>query len=260
MNTTTQQKTVIHTEQKASGEIDDLQKAHAEEQAGGIMDTIKDSVMAGVESLRDGVNYITERVTGAETTSDTHVDVPANGKPVTVTKETTEINPEVERRSKIVEQQTRYPNQQGYGVNPKFKEDHDSGALADIKSGLKKGVENVKESAKEFKDDVKEGVHELKNNVKEGWEDVKIEANKMTDAPPPRTYAGAAARMESKGDQLLDESREDFNKAAKAQAKANREATKANIKANEALNKQQRGEAHLAAAGKQLPPFNDTPS
>lgn len=254
---TTSQKTVVHTEQRASNELGDPATMQSQEPA-GLFETLKEGVMAGVETVRDGVNYVAERITGnvetgtEATDSSIHTTTLAPGKTQTIEKTTYDANPEVERRTKIVEHQTRYPNQTGYGVNPKFKEDNDSGALADIKSGLKKGVENIKEGAQEFKEDVKQGAHELKNNIKEGWEDVKIEANKMADTPPPRTYADAAHRLENKGDALLEESNKDFNKARKAQAKANEQAAKANIKANEALNKQQRGEAHLAAAGAEM--------
>ena len=249
--TTTEKTTSIHTEKPASGEIVNLESEQA--QAGGIMDTIAAGVMAGVETVRDGVNYIADRVAGATASEPEHVTPGPNA--VTKTEKTTEFNsgcnPDVEKRTKIVKEQTTYPNQQGYGVNPKFKEDNEHGALADIKSGIKKGVENVKEKAKDLKDDVKEGARELKDNIKEGWEDTKIEANRIANPPPP-TYAEKAAYHEVKANEFLDDRDKDLHKAAKAQAKANEKAYEANVKTAKAMNKHEIGQEYLAQAGAEM--------
>jgi hypothetical protein len=257
--TTTEKHTSIHTEKPASGEIVNLeseQQQQAEQQAGGIMDTIAAGVMAGVESVKDGVNYIADRVANATATAEAETTTPGPNA-VTTTEKTTELNsgsnPDVEKRTKIVKEQTTYPNQQGYGVNPKFKEDSQHGAMADIKSGIKKGVENVKEKAKDLKDDVKEGARELKDNIKEGWEDTKIEANRIANNPPSApTYAEKAAYHEAKANEFLDDRDKDLHKAAKAQAKANEKAYEANVKTAKAMNKHEIGQEYLAQAGAEM--------
>lgn len=258
-------KTQIHTEKPASGEIDNLAAEHEQQQqqSGGIMDTIAAGVMAGVETVRDGVNYIAEKVSGTEASTTTSAATPnATSTTTTTTDINSGRNPEVEKRTEIVKEQTTYPNQQGYGVNPKFKEDKNSGAMADIKSGLKKGVENIKEGAKELKDDVKEGAKdlkdnvkegakELKDNIKEGWEETKYEANRMTNPPPP-TYAEMAAQHEAKANEFLEGRDQDLHKAQKAQAKANEKAYEANVKTAKAMNKHEIGQEYLAQAGAEM--------
>jgi len=245
-------KTEIHTEKPASGEIDNLAAEHEQQQqqSGGIMDTIAAGVMAGVETVRDGVNYIAEKVSGTEASTTTATPI-ATSTTTTTTDINSSRNPEVEKRTEIVKEQTTYPNQQGYGVNPKFKEDKNSGAMADIKSGLKKGVENIKEGAKDLKDNVKEGAKELKDNIKEGWEETKYEANRMTNPPPP-TYAEMAAQHEAKANEFLEGRDQDLHKAQKAQAKANEKAYEANVKTAKAMNKHEIGQEYLAQAGAEM--------
>jgi len=247
-------KTQIHTEKPASGEIDNLAAEHEQQrqQSGGIMDTIAAGVMAGVETVRDGVNYIAEKVSGTEASTTTSAATPnATSTTTTTTDINSGRNPEVEKRTEIVKEQTTYPNQQGYGVNPKFKEDKNSGAMADIKSGLKKGVENIKEGAKDLKDNVKEGAKELKDNIKEGWEETKYEANRITNPPPP-TYAEMAAQHEAKANEFLEGRDQDLHKAQKAQAKANEKAYEANVKTAKAMNKHEIGQEYLAQAGAEM--------
>uniref|UniRef100_A0A914YSD1 Uncharacterized protein n=1 Tax=Panagrolaimus superbus TaxID=310955 RepID=A0A914YSD1_9BILA len=235
------EKTVVHTEKKAVGEIDNIEaEQQAEQQAGGILESVKAAALAGVETVRDGVNYIADRVTGNDSTTATEA-----------TTISPPVNPQVDHQTRIIKEQTTYPNQQGYGVNPKFKEDHDSGALSDIKSGLKKGVENIKETANNFKEDVKDGARELKDNVKEGLEDVKIQANKMANPPPP-TYAEKAACYEAKAHDILDDRDKELHKAAKAQAKANEKAFEADVKTAKAINKHEIGQEYLAQAGAEM--------
>jgi hypothetical protein len=235
-----EEKTVVHTEKPASGEIGNARIEEAEQPAGGILESVKAAALAGVETVRDGVNYIADRVTGHDsTTSTTTVSPPVNS------------NPQIAQQTRVLEQQTTYPNQQGYGVNPKFKEDNDSGALSDIKSGLKKGVENIKETAHNLKEDVKDGARELKDNVKEGLEDAKIQANKIANPPPP-TYAEKAACYEAKANAMLDDRDKELHKAAKAQAKANEKAFEANVKTAKAINKHEIGQEYLAQAGAEM--------
>jgi len=192
--TMNERNTVVHTEKPASGEIDNLAAEQAE--AGGIMESVKAAAMAGVETVKDGVNYIAEQISAAtatDTTSTTTTTPSANN---TTTSSTTitpnkNANPEIEKHAKIVKEQTTYPNQSGYGVNQKFKDDNKSGAMDDIKSGLKKAGEGIKEAAVNFKEDVKDGAHALKDTAKDVMEDAKIEANRISQPQPHVGHAAA---------------------------------------------------------------------
>ena len=193
--TTTHEKnaTVVHTEKPASGEIDNL--AAEQQAAGGILESVKAAAMAGVETVKDGVNYIADQISAATATDTTTTTTSpaANSSTTTTTKTITpnsNANPQIQKNTQIVKEQTTYPNQSGYGVNPKFKDDNKSGAMDDIKSGLKKAGENIKEAAVNFKEDVKDGAHAIKDTAKDALEDAKIEANRMTQPEPHRpTYA-----------------------------------------------------------------------
>jgi hypothetical protein len=192
--TMNEKNTVVHTEKPAAGEIDNL--AAEQQAAGGILESVKAAAMAGVETVKDGVNYIAEQISAATATDTTTTTTTPSANSTTTTQSTTitpnkNVNPQVQKHTEIVKEQTTYPNQSGYGVNQKFKEDNKSGAIDDIKSGLKKAGENIKEAAVNFKEDVKDGANAIKDTAKDVMEDAKIEANRMSQ-PKPQKHVGLA--------------------------------------------------------------------